>query len=440
VTQADKQNGDGGVSSLPEAIAMQLPITATNPLSAPATQASGRGLPWRAGAVLQAVVLDAAVPGRVELQIGSHTVSARALFTLAEGQVLSLRVALSGELVILHADGESGTQRGPHPADAALAQQALREALPRQAPLPPLLANLLLVAREPQRFAPRLVDAARAVLATIPDARALAEPDALEAHVVRSGLWLEAMLANVDERSPSPALASDWKAVLLRLGASLRPIAAPAAHARSAAEQQPASAMLADAADTPPLLRAGAPQPQPQARAEPALAQLSLASDDPAAVAQHLLKQVEGALARVELGQLASLPSEDAQAQRWWLELPVRAPDGGADVLQMRIEREAPGPGAGEEEAVWAVSLAFDLGTLGPVRARVAVRGGSVSTLFYAEREATVAQLRSQLGGLEAALSQRGLQVGSIGCRAGEPGRGGDDAGSGGEPIVEVEA
>jgi hypothetical protein len=54
------------------------------------------------------------------------------------------------------------------------------------------------------------------------------------------------------------------------------------------------------------------------------------------------------------------------------------------------------------------VSLAFDLGTLGPVRARVAVRGGSVSTLFYAEREATVAQLRSQLGGLEAALSQRG--------------------------------
>src|SRR6186713_1639500 len=102
---------------------MQLPITATNPLSAPATQASGRGLPWRAGAVLQAVVLDAAVPGRVELQIGSHTVSARALFTLAEGQVLSLRVALSGELVILHADGESGTQRGPHPADAALAQQ-----------------------------------------------------------------------------------------------------------------------------------------------------------------------------------------------------------------------------------------------------------------------------------------------------------------------------
>ena len=75
---------------------MQLPITVTNPLSAPAAQTAGRGLPWRAGAVLQAVVLEASVPGRVELQIGSHTVSARTLFALSEGQVLSLRVAHSG--------------------------------------------------------------------------------------------------------------------------------------------------------------------------------------------------------------------------------------------------------------------------------------------------------------------------------------------------------
>jgi hypothetical protein len=201
--------------------------------------------------------------------------------------------------------------------------------------------------------------------------------------------------------------------------------------------QQPASAIVADGADATPLLRAGVPQPQP--RAEAALAQLAVGADDSAAVAQHLLKQVEGALARVELGQLASLPSDDPQAQRWWLELPVRAADGGADVIQMRIEREAAGPGGAEEESVWAVSLAFDLGALGPVRVRVTVRGGSVSTLFQAEREATAAQLRSQLGALESALSQRGLQVGSIGCRAGGPGRGDEGAG-GGEPIVEVEA
>jgi hypothetical protein len=423
--------------------AMQLPITATNPLNAPATQASGRGLPWRAGAVLQAVVLDASAPGRVELQIGGHTVSARTLFALAEGQVLSLRVAHSGELVILEQEGEPGAQTGPRPSDSAQAQQALREALPRQAPLPPLLANLLLVAREPARFAPQLVDAARAALQALPDARALADAETLAGRVERSGLWLETALAAAAARphAPPAALASDWKAVLLRLGASLRLIAAPPAQApvvaSTAAHDAPAYATQAPRADTPAPFRAGSPQPQ--ARAEAALAQLPpVAADDAAGVARQLLKQVEGALARVELGQLASLPGDDAQPQRWWLELPVRGPDGGADVFQMRIEREPAGARAGEEEVVWAVSLAFDLGDLGPVRARIAVRGEGVSTLFYAEREATVARLRAQLGGLEAALAGRGLAVGSIGCRAGEPGGGSDDAG--GEPLVEVHA
>src|SRR5262245_19697881 len=85
---ADKQNGEGRYG----AGAMQLPITVTNPLSAPPTQVTGRGLPWRTGAVLQAVVLEASVPGRVELQIGNQTISARTLFALSEGQVLSLRV------------------------------------------------------------------------------------------------------------------------------------------------------------------------------------------------------------------------------------------------------------------------------------------------------------------------------------------------------------
>ena len=260
---------------------------------------------------------------------------------------------------------------GRVPPIPALAQQALREALPRQASLPPLLANLVLVAREPARFAPQLVDAARSVLGRIPDARALADADVLAERVQRSGLWLEATLAGIGERSSSSSLASDWKAALLRLASSLRLMAAPAQ-----AQAASPSATVAAAPDAAPLLRAGAPQPQ--ARAEATLAQLAFAADDPAAAAQHLLKQVEGALARVELGQLASLPGEDTQAQRWWLELPVRAPDGGADVLQMRIEREAAGAGAAEEEAVWAVSLAFDLGSLGPVRARIAVRGESV--------------------------------------------------------------
>jgi hypothetical protein len=320
-------------------------------------------------------------------------------------------------------------------------------------------------------------------------------------------LWLEASLAGADDAAgASSALARDWKGALLRLGASLRELAANAgapagstprasgAHSAGATQAsapgagahgtttdappgaaQDARAVVASvagslaephaaaaapgarvaagdaevapetraanaaagstspdgtrtvdarasdvrASDAAPLLRAGAVHPQP--RAEASLAQSVVATDDAQAPAQHLLRQVEGALARVELGQLASLRTDDSSGQVWWLELPVRAQDGETDVLQLRIAREG-GSGGTEEQPAWSVSLAFDLGELGPVRARVAVRGELVSTLFFAEREGTVARLRAGMGALEQALERRGLKVGTCGCRAGSPG------------------
>jgi hypothetical protein len=474
---------------------MQLPTTVTNPLSAPPTQVTtGRSLPWRAGAVLQAVVLEASVPGRVDLQIGNQTISARTLFQLTEGQVLSLRVAHTGELVILQPE-DAADQAAVKAAATDTAQQALRQALPRQAALPPLLANLTLLVRSPERFPPQLVEAARAALKSLPDARTLGDPDALAEHVERSGVWLEATLASLDANTPrSPAIAGDWKAALLRLASSLRAfttssVAGSPAHAArdgesnsqgtaSARAQSSATpsldpqsagaraapaelaALLAETLDAPaqaaraansaaaassaesasknaqgstsanattapasqpdavPLLRASAPHPQ--SRVPASLAQAAFAAGDASGPADHVLKQVEGALARVELGQLASLRSDDAHAQMWLLELPVRSPDGETDVLQLRIEQEA-GGAPGEEQPVWAVSLAFDLAELGPVRARIAVRGEQVSTLFYAEREATVVRVRSELSDLEEALTERGLSIGSLGCRAGVP-------------------
>jgi hypothetical protein len=514
---------------------VQLPTTVTNPISAPATQALGRGLPWRAGAVLQAVVLDASAAGRVQLQIGSHTVSARTLFALSEGQVLSLRVSHAGELVVLQPPAAAQAQQAAQTPDAQLARQALREALPRQAPLPPLLANLTLIAREPGRFPQGVVDAANAALATLPDARVLADPDGLAERVERSGLWLEAALSRSGTSSapmPAAALAGDWKAALLRLAAALRDLSAQGARAQpgapapdaavaddargatplpnaspgqgaqpapartspvvvdgtplpraaegapsqradaltpaqaavrtaappvgaSVAEESaqapaPAPQGAADgraaprvavgaygAPDAAPLLRAMPPQPQP--RAEASLAQLALAADEPAALARHVLHQVEGALARVELGQLASLRSEGTNAPFWLLELPVRAPDGETDVLQLRIERDGGGTDA-QGLPVWAVSLTFDFGALGPVHARVAVRGEQVSTLFSAEREATVARLRGELGSLESAFAQRGLTVGALGCRAGAPEAAHESAGTAAGPLLDVDA
>jgi len=71
--------------------------------------------------------------------------------------------------------------------------------------------------------------------------------------------------------------------------------------------------------DAVPLLRASAPHPQ--SRVPASLAQAVFAAGDATGPTDHVLRQVEGALARVELGQLASLRSDDAPGQVWLLEL-----------------------------------------------------------------------------------------------------------------------
>jgi hypothetical protein len=117
--------------------------------------------------------------------------------------------------------------------------------------------------------------------------------------------------------------------------------------------------------DAAPLMRTSVSHPQ--SRVPASLAQAAFAAGDASGPADHVLKQVEGALARVELGQLASLRSDDAHAQMWLLELPVRSPDGETDVLQLRIGahllavvRPFPGGNAPEREAGLDPPLAGD--------------------------------------------------------------------------------
>jgi len=143
---------------------------------------------------------------------------------------------------------------------------------------------------------------------------------------------------------------------------------------------------------------------------------------------RHLLDDTESALARQTLLQVASLPDPgnttsvrlDPAAQRWNFEIPFVTPQGTA-VTQFEISRDGGGNEAEATQQVWRARFSIDLEPAGPVHALVSLSGERTSVRMWAERPATVAQLRAGAAQLTQALSKAELVPGEIVIRDGAP-------------------
>lgn len=424
--------------------------TATTPAVGSVARGDTSLATWRVGQVLAATVVTAPQPGRAELRIGNLQVTAQTgQLQLSPGQSLRLEVASLRELPVLKLLGV--LQQSPVTA-------ALRDVLPRQQPLSPLLNALprLVAAGQLPAEVARL---AGELLSRLPSPLSAGTPAGLRQALRDSGLFLEAKLArpaqpgtaqqgtasgaNPAAASTGAQLAGDLKANLLRLVRALRenpanstpggtrtpgsaasatsaaapalPAAAPAATLAAAARALPG---LASADPGAPLQRGQPPQP-PVAAAELARAQeLALSRGE-------LLRQAEGALARIQLNQLSSLPQERAQASEWLIEVPLRR-DGETDVWSLRISRDPEG-GAGQEAERetgggpgWTVMLAFDLPGIGPLQSRISLRGDSVAAQFFSRQQGILPLVAEHLPLLQARLQQAGLRVSELSCHHGQ--------------------
>jgi hypothetical protein len=213
--------------------------------------------------------------------------------------------------------GQTSTQDTGHTADAAstskgapLAQQqalatkiapetrmvravrtAAAEAVPRQAGIAPLMANVRAVVDRPD-MPPEVREAGRALLAKTPQAAELATPQGLRQAVERSGVFLEAKMARAAvtpaASDPAPALpqSNDMKAALLVFRGALSAWlarAVPQVATEPPAEPSPSLSTEAETpmprAGSPPASAQPSPQPAPgQAAPQPAARPLAPAS------------------------------------------------------------------------------------------------------------------------------------------------------------------
>jgi hypothetical protein len=254
---------------------------------------------------------------------------------------------------------------------------ARADAAGRQASLAPLLADLSQALARPDLPGPVKAAIAQILAFQLPSGGPLT-PETIRQAVAQSGLFLEAHLA---QAAPGAGAPLDLKAALLALLQALPP--GPAGEVSTPPQRT-----------APPVRGAALTAQAPTPSTLPADA-------DVAAIAQHLRPEVEQAVARQTLHQLASLP--DGQTSAWMFELPIATPQGAA-VAQFEVDRDAPETEAADAEASWRVRFSVDIEPLGPVHVHLGLMGDRTSVTVWAERAGAVELLRSQAEELAKAL------------------------------------
>ncbi len=351
---------------------MQIPITQI--LLPSSTQTSREPLlqNLKPGQLLQATAMSGNIDGRLSLQIGVTRLIAETQLSVRPGQSLTLQVVTTEHTpelrVLLPATLES------------LKATALKSLLPRQQPLPEAFKALVQIiqASPRERIPPAVREQAAALLNRLPAPSDPGFKNQLQRALTDSGLLTEPKLL----RGVNPT--ADIKPQLIRLMQRI-------------VQLLPENRLLQANLD-PKLLPA-----QPKISTEPL-------PDSSVKLLIGLLKHLDGAVARIQTHQLASLPQEDPARQIWQFDLPIRNGED-IDLFQIRIGREDGSRSAAEEETVWSLTLHMDLAALGPMRVQLRLQGEKLSTLIWSARPGTNNLVQSRLAELRTAYEQRGLTV-----------------------------
>lgn len=293
------------------------------------------------------------------------------------------------------------------PARAAV-DQAKGAAAASQASLAPMFADMAAALNAPST-PPQLRTALANVLSLRTPVGANFTGPQLQQAVAQSGVMLEAKLA-----AGTPP-GRDLKAALLTLLQTLKalpappPSAAPAAPIRPLAQHAGLDPTTAEPPPTVPDPIHSAARPPPPLRDAPLRPQPAETSALPlmreGEVAPRLAAEVEHAVARQVLHQIASLP-QGPDGPAWMFELPLLTPQG-ATLAQFAIQRDdrEGGGGASAEEGgpAWRARFALDVDPLGPVQVDLRLGGAHRShvTLWGGETAMTqLAQDSEMLGRL----------------------------------------
>lgn len=179
----------------------------------------------------------------------------------------------------------------------------------------------------------------------------------------------------------------------------------------------------------PPPPRRGSP---PLGQAAVAVSNVDTGPNRATDLARALSGQISNAIARISLGQYASLADQTGSVQSagptgrdetssWLFEIPI-AVARGVSIAQFEIdqvhERMASAEAAGP---AWRVQFSLDVNELGPVHARLVLGGQQIAVGLWAEAPSGIATVSSLIPLMRRRLEDAGLTVAEIHFAAGRP-------------------
>lgn len=331
---------------------------------------------WQVGQVLQALVTDKYPSGQLVLRVAGQQITATADIPVQKGATLTLEVSRlepTPTLKIINTPIASGAQ-------ASRLSGELQLLLPQLLPQQGRVLDPFLTLFNPSQSANILallglknVDLQR-LLKQVQKAEQLVDPKLLKMAVEKSGLFLESQLQQlISTGGLLPP--GDLKAELLRLLNRVN---------RRLKEQGQVS------------------------------------SDDAGVLAlEELKKELEGAITRITLHQLAVSHPEESKQQQWCFDIPIRFKDTMAS-LSLSICRDSESRGQSPDQQNWKATLSTTLPKLGLVEAELFLRGQKVSVVIFSEQTKIANLINDQIDRLRTGLESRGLDVSVLISREGE--------------------
>jgi hypothetical protein len=294
---------------------------------------------------------------------------------------------------------------------ASPAASLIRDAVARQGGLATLFADLEAIVSAPNPQAPQaVVTQAKALLTMRLDAGSgnAITADGIAAAIAQSGVAIGG--ASVSQPNLGTALAALRQTLTAWL------------------DSEPAATSSTQEAAPPTASRATVPMPP--FRGAPTVAQAPAAATiapgaSPHALALHLLRETDAALARHMLLQIASHPGTASHGEnhhsgvRLVSDIPLATAQGTA-VVQIGIEPDShKSTQASGKAPVWRASFSVDLEPIGPVHVRIALSGERVSVTMNAERAGSAQHLADGLPLLESTLREAALEPAELRCQTG---------------------
>lgn len=323
-----------------------------------------------------------------------------------------------------------------------------RRLLPLVLAQPPQLQNVINALPELKSMVP-VQNAVSQMWQNIRELQSVQQPASLQQAIQQSGVFLERQLMQ-----PNPQVSGDFKANLLKLAAALEGQIRQTANGQinaqnlpveirnalinllnqsSALQQLPShitNALLANG-QTPAqlltMLLAGQTTVGTMTNSQQTLTAQNIATQQIAQNAQLqagvtdlarlqvLLREVETAIARVQLNQLTMVREADnpTQPQVWLMDVPLRDKQQ-LHWMQLQLQKGAKQDSDADEQ--WQVTLNLETQNLGKLRASIGLQATMVSVSLTAEDPKAVALLEENIDILHQKLSALNLQVRQLSC------------------------